>query len=89
MLAAIDKSRLAYTANKTAIAGHKRRVIFGDSGHRGSSRRVSFNEAHVPAIARAVRDFRKGRDISGPFILGGRTTVLWVSRSRASGGKRP
>ncbi len=37
------------------------RVAFGTSGHRGSSLRRSFNEAHVLAVAQAVAEHRAGR----------------------------
>ena len=35
------------------------RVVFGTSGHRGSSLELRFNEAHVLAITQAICDYRK------------------------------
>src|SRR4029079_2764179 len=46
------------------------RVSFGTSGHRGTSARGSFNEAHVLAITQAVCDYRTGSRITGPLYLG-------------------
>ncbi len=46
------------------------RVAFGTSGHRGSSLRRSFNEAHILAVVQAVCDWRRKEGISGPLFLG-------------------
>ena len=48
-------------------------VTFGTSGHRGSSLRGTFNEAHVAAICQAVSDLRPA---SGPMYLGKDTHAL-------------
>ena len=45
-------------------------VSFGTSGHRGSSLRTSFNEAHILAVTQAVCDVRKAEGITGPLFLG-------------------
>ena len=34
----------------------EQRVSFGTSGHRGSSLKTSFNEAHIVAITQAIAD---------------------------------
>ena len=46
------------------------RVAFGTSGHRGSSFLLSFNEAHILAIAQAVCLYRAQAGIDGPLFLG-------------------
>jgi phosphoglucomutase len=51
-------------------------VKFGTSGHRGSSLRGSFNEAHVLAIAQAICDYRKTQRIDGPLYIGKDTHAL-------------
>lgn len=51
-------------------------VIFGTSGHRGSSLTASFNELHILAIAQAVVDYRQQARISGPLFLGFDTHAL-------------
>jgi len=52
------------------------RVGFGTSGHRGSSLKGSFNEAHVLAITQAVCDYRQGEGLTGPLFLGRDTHAL-------------
>lgn len=52
------------------------RVIFGTSGHRGSSLKNSFNEAHIVAITQAIAEFRKQAGVTGPLYLGRDTHAL-------------
>ncbi|MER3480595.1 MAG: phosphoglucomutase, alpha-D-glucose phosphate-specific [Meiothermus sp.] len=58
-------------------------VAFGTSGHRGTSARRTFNQAHILAIAQAVAEYRAQRGISGPLYLGMDTHALseaaWAS----------
>ncbi|MGB5513742.1 MAG: alpha-D-glucose phosphate-specific phosphoglucomutase, partial [Thermoanaerobaculia bacterium] len=51
-------------------------VAFGTSGHRGTSLRRSFNEAHILAISQAIADYRKQGGIDGPLFLGRDTHAL-------------
>jgi len=48
-------------------------VTFGTSGHRGSSLKGTFNEAHVLAISQAICDTRI---VKGPIIIGKDTHAL-------------
>lgn len=52
------------------------RVAFGTSGHRGSSTKQTFNEAHILAVTQAVCDFRVSNGIKGPLYLGMDTHAL-------------
>ena len=52
------------------------RVSFGTSGHRGSSLRGSFTEAHVLVITQAICDYRRAQRIDGPLHLGKDTHAL-------------
>src|SRR5258708_22257802 len=54
----------------------EQRVIFGTSGHRGSSLTASFNEAHVLAITEAICRYREEQDTDGPLFLGWDTHAL-------------
>ena len=45
-------------------------VAFGTSGHRGSSLRTSFNEAHILATTQAICEYRREQGIDGPLFLG-------------------
>ena len=53
-------------------------VVFGASGHRGSSFDASFNEAHVLAISQVICMYRHAHDIDGPLFLGLDTHALSV-----------
>jgi phosphoglucomutase len=54
----------------------QQRVSFGTSGHRGSSLRGSFNEAHILAIVQATCEHRASKGIDGPLYLGKDTHAL-------------
>lgn len=54
----------------------KQRVLFGTSGHRGSSLNTTFNEWHILAIAQAICLFRKQHKIGGPLFIGIDTHAL-------------
>ena len=68
------------------------RVAFGTSGHRGSSLRRSFNEAHIAATTQAICDYRREQGYDGPLFIGRdthglSTTTGWPgSRPRHRGG---
>ena len=51
-------------------------VSFGTSGHRGSSLRASFNEAHILAITQAICDYRRNQGTDGPLYMGKDTHAL-------------
>jgi phosphoglucomutase len=52
------------------------RVAFGTSGHRGSSFRGAFNEAHILAIAEAICRYRATKGYDGPLFIGRDTHAL-------------
>jgi phosphoglucomutase len=52
------------------------RVAFGTSGHRGSSFKGNFNEAHILAICQAIVELRSDQGITGPLYLGMDTHAL-------------
>lgn len=66
----------AYHDVRPDPADPRQRVAFGTSGHRGSSRAGSFNEAHILAIAQAICDYRRRVGIGGPLFLGMDTHAL-------------
>ncbi|TNM39473.1 alpha-D-glucose phosphate-specific phosphoglucomutase [Nocardioides albidus] len=51
-------------------------VAFGTSGHRGSSLRRSFNEAHIAAITQAICEYRAAQGYDGPLFIGRDTHAL-------------
>ena len=52
------------------------RVVFGTSGHRGSSLENGFNESHILAITQAICLYRKQEHIDGPLFIGIDTHAL-------------
>lgn len=52
------------------------RVSFGTSGHRGTSKKCSFNEEHIAAVTQAVCEYRSRNKINGPLFLGMDTHAL-------------
>jgi len=68
----VDVHRLlsAYTADTPDVTIRDQRVTFGTSGHRGSSFKRSFNEAHILAVTQAVSEYRAAQHTNGPLYLG-------------------
>src|SRR5258705_1376205 len=52
------------------------RVAFGTSGHRGSSFRGAFNEAHILAVTEAICRYRTTKGYDGPLFIGRDTHAL-------------
>jgi len=75
MLVDLELLRRRYF-EKPDPADLQQRVSFGTSGHRGSSLRGSFNEAHILAITQAVCEYRKAQGTRGPLYLGADTHAL-------------
>ncbi len=51
-------------------------VVFGTSGHRGSSLDGAFNDAHIAATTQAIVEYRAGQGITGPLFIGKDTHAL-------------
>ncbi len=51
-------------------------VVFGTSGHRGSSLDSAFNEAHIAATTQAIVEYRAAQGVAGPLYLGKDTHAL-------------
>jgi phosphoglucomutase len=68
--------RRSYFGRKPDVADRAQRVSFGTSGHRGSSLRGAFNEAHVLAMTQAICDYRRSERITGPLFVGKDTHAL-------------
>lgn len=58
------------------VENETQKVAFGTSGHRGSSLKTSFNEAHIFAITQAVVDYRNENNITGTLYIGMDTHAL-------------
>ena len=74
----------AYYTLQPDVAQQTQRVVFGTSGHRGSSLLRSFNEAHILAITQALCDYRREEGISGTLFMGIDTHALsWPAQITA------
>ncbi|MGZ4541987.1 MAG: phosphoglucomutase (alpha-D-glucose-1,6-bisphosphate-dependent) [Mycobacteriaceae bacterium] len=51
-------------------------VVFGTSGHRGSSLDGAFNEAHILATTQAICEYRAQHNTAGPLFIGRDTHAL-------------
>jgi phosphoglucomutase len=65
-----------YTERRPDPKDPGQRVNFGTSGHRGSSLRGSFTEAHILAITQAICDYRRAQRTTGPLFMGKDTHAL-------------
>jgi phosphoglucomutase len=72
----VDALLAAYTEVVPDPADPAQRVVFGTSGHRGSSLKGSFNEAHIVAISAAIAEYRTAQGIRGPLFIGADTHAL-------------
>jgi phosphoglucomutase len=58
-------------------------VVFGTSGHRGSSLDGAFNEAHILATTQAIAEYRATQGTTGPLFIGrdthGLSEPAWAS----------
>jgi phosphoglucomutase len=54
----------------------EQKVVFGTSGHRGSSLDRAFNETHIAAITQAIVEYRTAQGITGPLFIGRDTHAL-------------
>ncbi len=51
-------------------------VVFGTSGHRGSSLDVAFNDLHIAATTQAIVEYRGQQGTTGPLFIGKDTHAL-------------
>jgi phosphoglucomutase len=66
----------AYYTLRPDPADPAQRVAFGTSGHRGSSLKAAFNEAHILATSQAIAEHRRAKGIDGPLFVGMDTHAL-------------
>lgn len=76
LLVNVPRLVTAYYTRTPDVADSAERVAFGTSGHRGTSLRGSFNEAHILAITQAICEHRAAAGITGPVFVGMDTHAL-------------
>jgi phosphoglucomutase len=73
----------AYYTVEPDPAEPAQQVVFGTSGHRGSSLDAAFNEAHILATTQAICEYRAEQGYDGPLFIGRDTHALsepaWVT----------
>src|SRR3954465_11583738 len=61
----------------------EQQVVFGTSGHRGSSFDAAFNQQHILATTQAICEYRAGQGYDGPLFVGrdthGLSEPAWAS----------
>jgi len=60
----------AYFSRIPDVTNPDQKVVFGTSGHRGSSLDAAFNETHIAAITQAIVEYRAAQGITGPLFVG-------------------
>ena len=76
MLVDADRLEREYYGREPDTGNPGQMVIFGTSGHRGSSLSGKFTEAHIMAITQAICDFRSRQRTDGPVYIGKDTHAL-------------
>ena len=73
----------AYYTGKPDPDNIDQQVVFGTSGHRGSSLKTAFNEDHILATTQAIVDYRTEHGFNGPLFIGrdthGLSEPAWAS----------
>ena len=72
----IDALLSAYEDLQPDVGDPTQRVVFGTSGHRGSSLDTAFNRNHILAITQAICEYRADQGTDGPLFLGADTHAL-------------
>ncbi|MFN3265400.1 MAG: phosphoglucomutase (alpha-D-glucose-1,6-bisphosphate-dependent) [Deinococcales bacterium] len=76
LLENIPRLVAAYYAYAPDPNNPTQRVAFGTSGHRGSSLRQTFNDAHIAAVSQAVAEYRVQAGIGGHLYIGADSHAL-------------
>src|ERR1700710_2776963 len=66
----------AYWHRHPDVSDPEQRVVFGTSGHRGSSLKTAFNDDHIAAITQAIVEYRAAQGTTGPLFIGVDTHAL-------------
>ena len=86
----IDPSRLEkeYYECQPDVDEVEHLVSFGTSGHRGTTAKGTFAEAHILAITQAICDYRRGKAIDGPLYMGKTRIVSAPAAADGTGSAR-
>jgi phosphoglucomutase len=82
----VDLAQLerCYYERRPELGDPQQLVSFGTSGHRGSSLKGTFTEAHILAITQAICEYRQTQGIDGPLFMGKDTHALSAPAQRTA-----
>ena len=72
----VDAVIAAYHDRSPDLEDPAQRVVFGTSGHRGSSLDGAFTDTHIAAITQAIVEYRASQGVTGPIFVGADTHAL-------------
>jgi phosphoglucomutase len=72
----VDAVLAAYEDLHPDVSIPDQRVVFGTSGHRGSSLDTAFNRDHILAITQAICEYRAEQGTDGPLFIGADSHAL-------------
>jgi phosphoglucomutase len=84
MLVDLAQLEREYFERRPDLGDPNQLVSFGTSGHRGSSLRGTFTEAHILAITQAICDYRRSQGTDGPLYMGKDTHALSAPAQRTA-----
>src|SRR5690625_3632516 len=85
----VDELIAAYYDRRPDADDPSQQVVFGTSGHRGSSLDAAFNEAHIIATTAAIVEHRRAQGTDGPLFLGRDTHPVAPPARPGPRGARP
>ncbi|QOD93789.1 phosphoglucomutase (alpha-D-glucose-1,6-bisphosphate-dependent) [Chryseoglobus sp. 28M-23] len=80
----IDALLGAYDDRVPDLDDPAQRVVFGTSGHRGSSLDGAFTDTHIAAITQAIVEYRSEQGTRGPIFVGADTHALSAPAQRTA-----
>ncbi|WP_363325907.1 phosphoglucomutase (alpha-D-glucose-1,6-bisphosphate-dependent) [uncultured Pseudokineococcus sp.] len=80
----VDALLSAYADRQPDPSDPGQRVVFGTSGHRGSSLDGAFNEQHILAITQAICEYRAQQGTTGPLLIARDTHALSLPAWRSA-----
>jgi phosphoglucomutase len=80
----VDALLGAYDDRTPDLDDPAQRVVFGTSGHRGSSLDGAFTDTHIAAITQAIVEYRADQGTHGPVFVGADTHALSAPAQRTA-----
>jgi len=80
----VDELVSAYYSRVPDLSDPAQSVVFGTSGHRGSSLDAAFTETHIAATTQAIVEYRAAQGITGPIYVGRDTHGLSAPAERTA-----